>query len=202
MTPVRRVTLASAALALAASAVLTGCANSEAGAAATFSNGRISEADLATQVDEVLTAKGQSATTTDPRLVQQTLGRMITQRLIDEMSAEEGIVITQGKLDEMRRSYEAQIGSPEALAEAFLAENVAPSQIENVLLLQLQAQELGYVFNPRGSAEEQGQAVFTEVSAYSLEVDTQVSPRYGTWNPDTLSLGAAPTDLSTPPPLE
>ncbi len=202
MTSVRRVTLACAALALAASAVLTGCSTSEAGAAATFSNGRISDADLTAQVAEILEAKGQSASTTDPRLVQQTLGRMITQRLIAEMSAEEGVEITQGTLDEMRRAYEAQIGGADALVEAFLAENVAPSQIDALLLLQMQAQELGYVFNPRGSAEEQGQAVFTEVSAYSLEMETTVSPRYGTWDPQTLSLGPVPTDLSMPPALD
>jgi hypothetical protein len=202
MTSVRRVTLACAALALAASAVLTGCSTSEAGAAATFSNGRISDADLTEQVAEILEAKGQSASTTDPRLVQQTLGRMITQRLIAEMSAEEGVEITQGTLDEMRKSYEAQIGGADALAEAFLAENVAPSQINALLLLQMQAQELGYVFSPRGSAEEQGQAVFIEVGAYSQAMETTVSPRYGTWDPQTLSLGPVPTDLSMPPALD
>lgn len=202
MTSARRLTLAAAALATTAVVILTGCANQEAGSAATFSNGRIAESDLNSAVAAVLEAKGQATSTPDLILVQQTLGRMITQRLVSELAAQEGIEITQGQLDEIRVSYEEQVGSPEALEQAFLQENVAPSQLEAVLRLQLEAQELGYVFNPRGSAEEQGVAVFEQVSALSEELETTVSPRFGSWDPTTLSLGPAPSDLSAPPSLE
>lgn len=202
MTSVRRLTLAAAALATAASVILSGCANQEAGAAATFSDGRIAESDLTSAVAAVLEAKGQATTTPDLILVQQTLGRMITQRLVSELADREGVEISQGKLDEMRVNYEEQIGGPEALEQAFLQENVAPSQLEAVLRLQLQAQELGYVLNARGSAEEQGTAVFEAVSTLSEELDTTVSPRFGSWDPTTLSLGAVPSDLSTAPTLD
>lgn len=202
MTSARRLTLAAAALATAAAVLLSGCANQEAGSAATFSDGRIAESDLNSAVAAVLEAKGQATTTADLNLVQQTLGRMITQRLVSELAEQEGVEITQGMLDEMRANYEGQLGSPEALEQAFLQENVAPSQLEAVLRLQLQAQELGYVFNPRGSAEEQGLAVFEAVTALSEELETTVSPRFGTWDPTTLSLGATPNDLSTPPSLD
>jgi hypothetical protein len=202
MTSVRRLTLAAAALATAASVILSGCANQEAGAAATFSDGRIAESDLTSAVAAVLEAKGQATTTPDLILVQQTLGRMITQRLVSELADREGVEISQGKLDEMRVNYEEQIGGPEALEQAFLQENVAPSQLEAVLRLQLQAQELGYLLNPRGSAEEQGTAVFEAVSTLSEELDTTVSPRFGSWDPTTLSLGAVPNDLSTVPSLD
>jgi hypothetical protein len=202
MTSVRRLTLAAAALATAASVILSGCANQEAGAAATFSDGRIAESDLTSAVAAVLEAKGQATTTPDLILVQQTLGRMITQRLVSELADREGVEISQGKLDEMRVNYEEQIGGPEALEQAFLQENVAPSQLEAVLRLQLQAQELGYLLNPRGSAEEQGTAVFEAVSTLSEELDTTVSPRFGSWDPTTLSLGEVPSDLSTAPSLD
>ncbi len=202
MTSARRLTLAAAALAAAAAVLLTGCANQEAGSAATFSDGRIAESDLNSAVAAVLEAKGQATTTADLNLVQQTLGRMITQRLVSELAEQEGVEITQGMLDEMRVNYEGQVGSPEALEQAFLQENVAPSQLEAVLRLQLQAQELGYVFNPRGSAEEQGLAVFEAVTALSEELETTVSPRFGTWDPTTLSLGAVPNDLAAPPTLD
>jgi PBP1b-binding outer membrane lipoprotein LpoB len=202
MTSVRRLTLAATALATATAILLTGCANQEAGAAATFTDGRIAESDLTSAVAAVLEAKGQATTTSDLNLVQQTLGRMITQRLVSELAEQEGVEITQGMLDEMRVNYEGQVGSPEALEQAFLQENVAPSQLEAVLRLQLQAQELGYVFNPRGSAEEQGLAVFEAVTALSEELETNVSPRFGTWDPTTLSLGAVPNDLAAPPTLD
>ena len=93
MTPVRRLALAAAAL-TASVAILSGCANQEAGSAATFSDGRISESTLQTAVAEILTAKGQSASTPDAALLQQTLGRLITQRLVDELATREGIEIS------------------------------------------------------------------------------------------------------------
>ncbi len=199
MTPARRLTIAAAALAASAALVLTGCSNQDAGSAATFSDGRISEADLNAQVSEVLEAKGQTDTTEDPVLVQQTLGRMITTRLIDQLADDSGITVTQGEIDSMIANYESQLGGAESLRIAFLSENVAPSQIESFLRLQLQAQALGIELNPRGSAEEQGMAVYEAVSEYSQEVDTTVSPRFGTWDPQSLSLGPVPNDLSVPP---
>lgn len=199
MTPARRLTIAAAALAASAALVLTGCSNQDAGSAATFSDGRISEADLNAQIDEVLAAKGQSATTEDPVLVQQTLGRMITTRLIDQLAEDAGIAVTQGEIDSMLVNYESQLGGADALRTAFLGENVAPSQINAFLRLQIQAQALGIELAPRGSAEEQGMAVYEAVSEYSQEVDTTVSPRFGTWDPQSLSLGPVPNDLSTPP---
>lgn len=201
MTPARRLVLAAAALATTVVA-LTGCANQEAGSAATFTDGRITESELTQAVADILTAKGQSTSTPDAALVQQTLGRMITQRLVTELAVQEGIEITQGQVDEIRTNYENQVGGAEALEGVFLRENIAPSQLESVLRLQLQAQELGYVFNPRGSAEEQGLAVFQQASALSEELETTVSPRFGTWDPVALALGAVPSDLSTLPTVE
>ncbi len=199
MTPARRITLAAAALAASAALVLTGCSNQDAGSAATFTDGRITEAELNAQIDEVLAAKGQSGTTEDPGLVQQTLGRMITTRLIDELAEDSGITVTQGQIDSMIANYEAQLGGSESLRIAFLSENVAPSQINAFLRLQIQAQALGIELAPRGSAEEQGAAVYQAVSDYSQQVDTTVSPRFGTWDPQSLSLGPVPNDLSVPP---
>ena len=202
MTSARRLTLAAAAFATSAALVLSGCANQEPGSAATFSDSRITEAQLTDQVMAVLEAKGQSTSTPDPGLVQQTLGRMITMVLVNRLAEDQGIVVTQGDLDEMRVRLEAQVGGSDALQQAFLQENVAPSQLEALLLLQIQAQELGIALNPRGSAEEQGMAVFEAVSALSTDLDTTVSPRFGTWDPISLALGAVPNDLSTPPVIE
>lgn len=199
MTPARRLTVAVAALAASAAVVLTGCSTQDAGSAATFTDGRISQAQLSDQVEAILEAKGQSSTTEDPVLVQQTLGRMITSRLVDQLAADAGVEVTQGDIDSMLVDYESQLGGSEALRIAFVSENVAPEQIESFLRLQIQAQALGIELNPRGSAEEQGQAVYEAVSTYSQQVETTVSPRFGTWDVQTLSLGPVPNDLSTPP---
>lgn len=198
MMSVRRLALAAAVAATAALA-LTACGDATAGSAATLDDSRITEKELTTQVEAVLTAKGQPVTTEDASLVSQTLGRMITIRVVDALAAREGVVVTQGQVDEQLANYLGQVGSQDKLEELFAQNNVAPSQIESVVRLQVQAQELGIKLDPRGSAEEQGQAVFTAAAALSEEWNTTVSPRYGTWDPATLSVGPGSSDLTAPP---
>ena len=200
MTSVRRLSLA-AATALTAVLVLGACGSATPGAAATLGDTRITEQSLTQQVEAVLEAKGQPVTSPDASLVAQTLGRMITMRLVEELAQREGVDITQGDIDSVLANYTNQVGGQEALEDVFLQENVAPAQIESLIRLQLQAQELGIKLNPNGSAEEQGQAVFDAASLLSEEWDTTVSPRYGTWDYATLSLGPVPNDLSSPPDL-
>ena len=194
----RRLALGIAALATTALA-LTGCGTTQAGAAATIGDTRITETLLTSEVQAVLAAKGQPVDTQDASLVSQVLGRMITIELVDRLSAAEGVEITQGQVDEVIANYTGQVGSMEQVEEVFLQENVAPSQIESLIRLQAQAQALGIKLNPSGSAEEQGTAVFEAASLLSVELDTTVSPRYGTWDAPTLSLGSVPNDLSTLP---
>ena len=200
MTSVRRLALAAATAAVAVLAV-SGCGSSPAGAAATLGDTRISDATLTAQVQEVLEAKGQPADSPDASLVQQTLGRMITIELLDTLAAREGVEVTQGQIDEEYANYSAQVGGDDALQELFLQENVAPSQLESIIRLQIQAQLLGIALAPEGSAEEQGTAVFEAAALLSEELDTTIAPRFGTWDPATLSLGPTPEDLAAPPAL-
>ena len=200
MTSVRRLALAAATAAVAVLA-LSACGSAPAGAAATIGDSRISDADLTAQVQEILEAKGQPADSPDASLVQQTLGRMITVELLDTLAAREGVEVTQGQIDEEYANYSAQVGGDEALQELFLQENVAPSQLESIIRLQIQAQLVGLALAPEGSADEQGTAVFEAASLLSEELDTTIAPRFGTWDPATLSLGPTPEDLAAPPAL-
>ena len=200
MTSVRRLALAAATAAVAVLA-LSACGSAPAGAAATLGDTRISDQELTSAVEEILEAKGQPADSEDAGLVQQTLGRMITMQLVDTLAEREGVEVTQGQIDEELANYAAQVGGKEALEELFLAENVAPSQLESIVRLQIQAQLVGIALAPEGSADEQGSAVFEAAALLSEELDTTVSPRFGTWDPGTLSLGPTPTDLAAPPAL-
>jgi len=194
----RRVVLVAAAVATSVLA-LTACGNQQAGSAATMGDTRITEQQLTTQVEDILRAKGQPVTSPDQALVQQTLGRMITVRLVDDLAAQQGVVITQGQLDEAIATFVSQSGDRQQFEQVFVQQNIAPAQIDTFVKLQLQAQALGIKLDPTGSAEEQGQAVFDAVSALSADLDTTVSPRYGTWDVERLALGPAPSDLSTLP---
>lgn len=198
MTRTRRLTIAVASAAVAVAA-LAGCSSTTAGAAATIGDTRISEQELASQVQAIQVAKGQPANAPDASLTQQALGRLITIELLDRLAAREGVVITQGMVDEQVANYEGQAGDRQQLEQLFLEQNVAPSQLEDIIRLQVTAQQLGIALNPRGSAEEQGQAVFDAASALSTELETTVSPRFGLWDPTALRVGGVSSDLSVPP---
>ena len=56
---------------------------------------------------------------------------------------EEGVAVTQGHIDEQVANYTGQAGGEQAMEDMFIQENVAPSQIESFIKLQIQAQDLG-----------------------------------------------------------
>jgi SurA N-terminal domain len=200
MTAARRPRLVLAAASLAAAALLiSACSNQQPGAAATLGDTRISEQTLSAEVQAVLVAKGQPATSVDEALPPDMLSRLITIELVDRLAAREGVVVTQGQIDEQLANYEGQAGDQAAVEKLFIEQGVAPSQIESIVKLNTQAQELGIVLAPNGSAEEQRQAVVDAVIALSVELDTTVSPRFGTWDAATISVGPTPDDLSAPP---
>jgi SurA-like N-terminal domain len=200
MTAARRPRLLLAAASVAAVAILvSACSNQQPGAAATLGDTRISEQTLSAEVQAVLVAKGQPATSVDEALPPDMLGRLITIELVDQLAAREGVVVTQGQIDEQLANYEGQAGDRAAVEKVFIEQGVAPSQIESIVKLNTQAQELGIKLAPNGSAEEQRQAVVDAVVALSEELDTTVSPRFGTWDAATISVGPAPDDLSAPP---
>jgi hypothetical protein len=196
----RRLALAAAAATMSVLA-LSACGSSSAGDAATMGSTGIPDDWLRDEVEAVLVAKGQPSNASDPSLVQQTLGRMITMELVDQVSEQEGVVVTEGQIDEFLANYESQLGGRDAVEQQLIQQNIAPPMIRSIVRLQMQAQALGIALDPRGSAEEQGQAVFDAVVAKSDELDTTVNPRYGTWDANQLQVGPIPNDLSSPPTL-
>jgi hypothetical protein len=195
-----RLVLAVASVA-AAAALLSACGNQQAGAAATLGDTRISEQTLSSEVQAVLAAKGQPTTSVDQALPPEILSRLITIELVDELAARQGIVVTQGQIDEQLANLEGELGDRAAVERLFIEQGVAPSQIESIVTLNIQAQEIGIALAPNGSAEEQGQAVVEAVVALGEELDTTVSPRFGTWDAASISVGPTPDDLSSPPAL-
>lgn len=187
---------------LGAVLVLSACGGQQPGSAATLGDSRITEQQLTDQMREVFTAQGLPVDSADAALTSTTLGRMIVIDLLDTLSERAGIVITQGRIDEQLAAYIAEYGDESTMEFTFAQQGVAPSQIEGVIRLNLQAQDLGVRLAPEGTAEEQGAALFTAASALSEELDVTTSPRFGTWDPTTLQVGPVPDDLSTPPSLE
>lgn len=189
-------TLVGAALIVAAA--LSGCGSTSPGAAAVVGDDRISERELNAQVEQVLRAQGRPVDSASEALVVTTLDRMITTSLVEQFAAQEGVEVTQGELDATLANYAEATGGQEAFEELLLQQDLAPESIEDLFRVNILAQKLGMELDPMGSPEAQSSAVLAAVSAFSDQVGTSVSPRYGTWDGATLTVGATANDLSVP----
>lgn len=160
---------------------------------------RITEQQLTTEVQAIFTAQGQPVDTADADVTSQTLARMIIVDLADMLSEREGVVVNQMQIDEQLASYLAQYGDQASMEAAFAEQGVAPSQIQGIIRLNIQAQQLGVKLLPNGTAEEQGQAVVTALGDLSNDLDVTASPRFGTWDGANLQMAAPPDDLAVQP---
>jgi hypothetical protein len=194
-----RARAALAALALAATIAVAGCAAPEAGSAATLGDTRITEDELAAEVEGILAAQGLPLDTPDQALVSETLSRMVITELVGILADREGVEISQGRIDEQFLQYVSQAGDQASMEALFLQQNVAPESIPDVILVNLQIETLGTLIAPDAAFDEQGNAVFEAVAALSEELEVQTAPRFGTWDSATVSIGSAVDDLSLPP---
>lgn len=187
------------AVVLAATIAVAGCSAPEAGSAATLGDTRITENELAGQVEAILEAQGLPLDTPDPALVSETLSRMVVTELVGILADRAGIEISQGRIDEQYLQYVSQAGDQASMEGLFLQQNVAPDAIKDVIEVNLQIEALGTALAPDAAFEEQGNAVFEAVSALSEELGVETAPRFGAWDPTTVNIGPAPDDLSLPP---
>ena len=178
---------------------IAGCTSATPGAAAVLGDTRISETALTAQVQAVLSAQGKGLDTADAALTTQTLDRMVKSELVDMLATQAGIEITEGEIDAQMTEYDTQAGSRAEVEKIFLEQGIAPSQISGIIALNLQANAIGLQLAPNADTEAQGRAVVKAISVLSELLETEVSPRYGTWDAATLQVGPAPDDLSSPP---
>lgn len=193
----RRLALATAAA--AAVLVLVGCSNQQPGSAATFGEGRITESQLAAEVAEVQAAAGETVDAPNSELVSNVLHRMLVLDLVDLLAQEKGIEVTQGEIDSQMTAFRGQFGTQEQVEANFIGSGIAPSQIEDVAVFNVQAKKLGELLAPGGAPEQQSTAVVQAVATFSTDLGTEVSPRYGVWDPAQLQIAPGGDDLSAPP---
>lgn len=203
MNPLRRPAVARRAAAVAAAAlaglVLSGCAvTREAGAAALIEGERVSVERLQ-ELSQELTEAGAAV---DPQTNQpldmaevqrRTLEKLIASRILADAAAVEGVDVSQGDVDARFAEF-AQIAGGEQAVEQGLAtaRNVPPSYarqyVRDLLTSELLAQRLvpGADEDPEVLAQRQ-QELNDLLIARSGELDIEVNPRYGRWDP---ALGA------------
>ena len=185
------------AAALAATALLVGaCGTGAPGAAAVVGPDRISERELADAVGEVLRAGGRPENTANADLTRTILDRMVKVALVDQAATRAGVVVTQGEIDRVTADYEQQAGGPAQFTGLLLGQGIAPSQADTAVKLNIQAQKLAEAVSPGADPQSAGIELVNALGQYSLMVGTEISPRYGTWDVATLTIGDQPTDLA------
>jgi len=183
---------------IAATIGLSGCGTPTAGAAAVVGDQRISEATLNSEVQSVLSLQGLPATDSSNELITSTLNQMITTILVDELASREKIEVTQGEIDDLRLQYIAQAGGVEAFESQISQQGIAIDDVDSIIRLNIQVSQLGDVLSPNTEPDAKSAAVFLALTELSSEIGTEVSPRFGTWDPENLTVGPSANSLSEP----
>ncbi|MDP2287103.1 MAG: SurA N-terminal domain-containing protein [Actinomycetota bacterium] len=200
MTISRRRALIPAAL-LALGLMVSACSSASSGAdAAVVGDTHISNDQFESALNAVLLAQGKPTNTADSELVNQTLNWMIVLNLLEQVAADNAVVVTQGDIDRERASEVQAAGSEAALKDAYLKQLVAPERIDDRIRFALLAQAVAAKIAPGQTADEATTALITTVIAKSNALDPQVNPRYGTWDSSTLQIGSSTSGLSSPLP--
>ncbi|MGA9146922.1 MAG: hypothetical protein WBZ04_05130 [Candidatus Nanopelagicales bacterium] len=179
--------------------LVAGCGPELAGSAAVIGNDRVTDSQLSDQVTVVTTALGIGSSAKANQVV---LDRLVRAELYDELAARNGIDVTDGEVTKFLNETAAQVGGQEALNAQLLQSGVPQSEVFGFAQTFLTQKALAEKLAPGKSQQEQGVILGAAVIALSKELDTRVSPRFGTWDAERLSVGAPPNDLSEPLPTE
>ena len=183
---------------IAAAMALTGCGTPTAGAAAVVGDQRISEDTLNSEVQSVLTLQGLPTTDSSNELITSTLNQMITTILVDELANREKIEVSQGEIDDLRLQYIAQAGGADAFEAQINQQGIAIADVDSIIRVNIQVSKLGDALAPNSEPDAKSGAVFLAISEMSSEIGTEVSPRFGVWDPENLTVGPSANSLSEP----
>jgi hypothetical protein len=173
---------------------LVGCG--VAGAAAKVGPNRISDEQLNSDVSTLAVAQGGAANAQDAALIRGVLERAVVFELVDQLAEREGVTVPPGDVEVLVAEYERQFGGPEEFAAAVLQQGIPPEQINDFLILNLQVEQLR-----ERQVGDNPDAAFAELLlGFADEVGVEISPRYGTWVPEALTIAPPADTLSTPAP--
>jgi outer membrane murein-binding lipoprotein Lpp len=186
------------AAALVVVVALAGCSSDDnPGSAATVGDQRVSSADVADAVAQVRSELGTTPYDAQ-KVTTDTVTRMARTLIIDEAATREGIVVTDSQVDALLTSTAKSQGGASAVDQALLTQDSVPaSAVSDYARTYLIEQGLADKFAP-GTADKGQQAMLSYLSSLSTELGTAVAPRFGTWDAQTLALGALPNDISSP----
>lgn len=174
---------------------LSGC--SQVDSAATVGETKIELSELQSQIDTILTERkavdtSQMQLETGEALSRSQLAYMISNLIIDEVAKNEKIEISNSDLEAYKVEIYANIGGEANLPNILVNASIPSSGLEKVLRRDLVLRKLSERETAAGgdsaSVNEKIQSLVTEM-ANKLKVT--VNPRYGTWDPTTLTVVTA-----------
>jgi hypothetical protein len=174
--------------------VLSGCGQTLSGSAAVVGEERLTDSQLSQTTTQLTEKLGIDE---NPQVSQAVLSRWMVAELVAELASRKGISVTKGDVDAAIADETERAGGQEALEQSALQAGVLPETIPDVVRTSLLIEAISKVTvtgdDPTGES-----GLLVQVQQLSAELDPQVSPRFGTWDAQQLSVGALPDDLSQP----
>lgn len=179
---------------LVAGLALVGCGPTQAGSAAVVGDQRLTDAQLAQTTSELTEALGIPES---PQISQAVLSRWVVGQLVSQLAADVDVEVTKGDVDRLLAREARRAGGQQALEESALQSGLLPDMIPEAVRTSLLIEALSSrTVTPEDPSGQAGLVAL--VQEFSKTANPQVSPRYGTWDPQQLSVGALPDDLSAP----
>jgi hypothetical protein len=176
---------------------LTGCATQKAGSAAVAGDERLTEAqltDLYDELDELYNVNPDAQRLPNDQLTLSVLSWWVNEQLIGTIAKEEGLTATQAQIDEV-------LGADQQQRDAIsLGNGIPPSRLEAAAEVYVLSSALtDSLAEPGATKEETDAALLARLQETADEIGVSISPRFGTWNSETVSVEPRnPDRLSSP----
>ena len=174
----------------AALLAIAGCSPTQAGAAATIGHERITTSQLDATVNNLRGAlngndpQGSTAAST----VTSVLQIMVNDRLFHIAATKNSIVILPTEVASSRATLESQNGGKANFESSAAKNGIPPTMIDTILESNAILNRLGKQLVPKGTSAQQQVALRLYLTKLSAELNTKVSPRYGTWDSTRLAI--------------
>ena len=178
---------------VAVGVAIAGCGPALSGSAAVVGEERLTDSALSETTTQLTQKIGipESA-----QVSQVVLSRWVIAELIDELAVRRGVEVTKGAVDQSISEETERAGGREALEQSALQAGVVPEMIPEVVRTTLLIDQLSKI-SVTGDDPTGQTGLLVQVQQLSEELQPQVSPRFGTWDAEQLTVGALPDDLST-----
>lgn len=176
---------------------ISGCATQKAGSAAVAGDERLTEAqltDLYDELDDLYNVNPDAQRLPNDQLTLSVLSWWVNEQLIGTIAREEGLTATQAQIDQV-------LGADQKQRDAIsLGNGIPPSRLEAAAeVFVLSSAITDSLAEPGATKEQTDAALLARLQETADQLGVSISPRFGTWNSNTVSVEPRnPERLSNP----